>query len=67
MRELKRIWEWETISPSSRRIIEDINRALETFVIVYHVHGAAIEELADQNGHIRLGVGYGKGGTWGGA
>ena len=46
-------------------IIEDVHRALEAFEIFYRAHSAAIERLADRNGHRQLVVGDGESGRWG--
>ena len=43
-------------------IIEDVDRALEAFEIVYRTHGAAVEGLAYRNGHSWPVVGDGKSG-----
>ena len=40
-------------TPSSVRIIEDVDLALKVLEIVYPGNGAAVEGLADRNGHIR--------------
>ena len=40
-------------TPSSSRIIEDVDRALEALEIVFHVNGDAVEGLADRNGYRR--------------
>ena len=54
-------------TPSSARIIEDVNLALKALVIVYLANGALVEGLADRNGHRRKVVGEGKSVSWGGA
>ena len=64
---MKRIWESKMGTPSSARIIEDVDLALKALEIVYHTNGAAVEGLADRNGHRRLVVGEGKSVSWGGA
>ena len=38
-------------TPSSVRIIEDVDLALEALEIVYRANGAAVEGIADINGH----------------
>ena len=40
---------------------------LEDLEIVLHANGAAVEGIADRNGHIRKEVGEGKSVSWGGA
>ena len=47
-------------TPSSARIIQDVNLALKTLEIVYHANGAAFEGMADKNGHRRKLVDEGK-------
>ena len=54
-------------TPSSARIIQDVDLALKTLEIVYRTNGAAVEGLADRNGHRRKVVGEGKSVSWGGA
>ena len=54
-------------TPSSARIIEDVDLALKALEIVYLANGAAVEGLADRNGHRRKVVGDGKSVSWGGA
>ena len=49
------------------RIIQDVDVALKALEIVYRANGAAVEGLADRNGHIRKVVGEGKNVSWGGA
>ena len=66
-RGLKRILESKMGTPSSARIIQDVNMALKALEIVYLSNGAAVEGLADRNGHRRLVVGEGKIVSWGGA
>ena len=36
---------------SSAKIIEDVDLALKALEIFYHADGAAVEGLADRNGH----------------
>ena len=38
---------------SSARIIQDVDLVLKALEIVYHANGAAVEGLADRNGHRR--------------
>ena len=52
---------------SSARIIQDVDMALKLLEIVYHTHGAAVEGLADMNGHRQKVLGEGKSVSWGGA
>ena len=54
-------------TPSSARIIQDVDLALKALEIVYRVNGAAVEGLADRNGHRQKVVGEGKSVSWGGA
>ena len=44
-------------TPSSARIIEDVDMDLKALEIVYRTNGAAVEGLADRNGHICKEVG----------
>ena len=54
---LKRLWDSIMGTPSSARIIQDVDLALKALEIVYHENGAAVEGLADRNGHRRKVVG----------
>ena len=54
-------------TPSSTRIIQDVDLALKALEIVYRTNGAAVEGLADRNGHRRKVVGEGESVSWGGA
>ena len=54
-------------TPSSVRIIEDVDLALKALETVYRANGAAVEGLADRNGHRRKELGEGKSVSWGGA
>ena len=54
-------------TPSSERIIQDVDVALEALEVVYRSNGGAVEELTDRNGHIRKVVGKGKSVSWGGS
>ena len=54
-------------TPSSARIIQDVDLALKALEIVYRENGAAVEGLADINGHRRKVVGKGKSVRCGGA
>ena len=47
-------------TPSSVRIIEDVDLALKALVIVYRANGAAVEGLADINGYRCKEVGEGE-------
>ena len=49
------------------RIIQDVNLTLKALEIVYRENGAAVEGLADRNGHRRKVVGKGKSVRCGGA
>ena len=66
-RGLKHIWDSKMGTPSSARIIEDVDLALKVLEIVYCANGAAIEGLANRNGHRSKYVGEGKSVSWGGA
>ena len=66
-RGMKRIWESKMGTPSSARIIQDVDLALKALEIVYRENGAAVEGLADRNGHRRKVVGEGESVSWGGA
>ena len=54
-------------TPSSARIIQDVNLALKALEIFYRANGYALEGLADRNGHRRKVVGEQKTVSWGGA
>ena len=54
-------------TPSSVRIIEDVDLALKALGIFYHANGASVEGLAYINGHTCKEVGEGKSVSWGGA
>ena len=54
-------------TPFLERIIQDVDLALKALEIVYHENGAAVEGLADRNGHRRKVVGKGKSVRCGGA
>ena len=51
---------FENGTPSSARIIQDVDLALKAMEIVYRENGAAVEGLADRNGHRRKVVGKGE-------
>ena len=55
------------VTPSSVRMIEDVDLVLKSLGIVYRENGAAVEGLADRNGHRRKDLGEGKSVSWGGA
>ena len=38
-------------TPSSAQMIQDVDLALKALEIVYRANGAAVEGLADRNGH----------------
>ena len=52
-------------TPSSVRIIQDVDLALKALEIVYRANGASVEGLADRNGHRRKVVSEGKNVSWG--
>ena len=56
-RGLKCIWDSKMGTPSSVRIIEDVDLALKVLEIVYRANGASVEGLADRNGCICKEVG----------
>ena len=58
-RGLKHIWESKMGTPSLARIIQDVDLELKALEIFYRVNGAAVEGLANSNGHIRTVVGEG--------
>ena len=64
---LKRLWDSKMGTPSSARIIQDVDLALKALEIVYRENGAAVEGLADRTGHRRKVVGKGKSVRCGGA
>ena len=64
---MKRIWESKMGTPSSARIIEDVDLVLKALEIVYLTNGAAVEGLANRNEHRRLVVVEVKSVSWGGA
>ena len=64
---LKRIRDSKMVTPSSVRIIEDVYLMSKALEIVYWENGAAVEGLADRNGHKKKEVGKGKSVSWGGA
>ena len=66
-RGLKRIWESKMGTPSSARIIQDVDLALKALEIFYRANGAAVEGLADRNVHRRKVVGEWKSVSLGGA
>ena len=66
-RGMKRTWESKMGTPSSARIIEDVDLALKALEIFYLANGASVEGIADRNGHRRKVVGERKSVSWGGA
>ena len=61
---MNRIWESKMGTPSSARIIEDVDLALKALEIVNLANGAAVEGLAYRNGHRRLVLGEGESVSW---
>ena len=57
----------QTGTTSSARIIQDVDLELKALEIFYRANGAAVERLADRNGHRRKVVSEGKSVSWGGA
>ena len=66
-RGLKPLWKSKIGTLSSERIIEDVDLALKALEIVLRANGAAVEGLADRNGHRQKVVGEEKSVNWGGA
>ena len=66
-RGLKRIRDSKMRTPSSVRIIKDVDLALKASEIFYRANGAAVEGLADRNRHRKKEVGREKIVSWGGA
>ena len=66
-RGLNNIWESEMGTPSSAKMIQDVNLALKALEIVYRKNGTAVEGLDDKNGHRQKVVGEGESVSWGGA
>ena len=56
-RGLKRIWESKMGTPSSVRIIQDVDLALKALEIVNCTNGAAVEGISYRNGRRRNMVG----------
>ena len=54
-------------TPSSARIIQDIDLVLKALEIVYHANVSAVEGLSDRKYHRRKELGEGKCVSWGGA
>ena len=51
-------------TPSSTRIIEDVDLALKALEIVYHTNGTAVQGLANRYGHRRKEIGEGESVSW---
>ena len=66
-RGLKRLWDSKMGTPSSVRIIEDVDMALKALEIFYRASCAAFEGLADRNWHIKKELGKGGSFSWGSA
>ena len=64
---LKRLWDSIMGTPSSARIIQDVDLALKVLESVYRENGAAVEGLDDRNGHRRKVLCKGKSVRCGGA
>ena len=54
-------------TPYSARNAEDVDLVLEVFEMIYRANGAAVNGIADRNGHRCKEVGKGKSISWGGA
>ena len=52
-------------TPSSARIIEDVDLELKALEIIYLANAAAVKGIADRNGHRRKVVGKGESFSWG--
>ena len=66
-RGIKRIWESKIGTPSSARIIQDVDLSLKALETVYSANGYIVEGLADSNGHRWNVVGEGESVSWRGA
>ena len=53
-------------TPSSTKMIKNVDLALKEFEIFYRTNGAAVEGLANRNGHRKKEVGEGENFSWGG-
>ena len=62
---LKHIWESKVGTPSSARIIEDVDMVLKATKLFYRTNGAAVVGLAVRNVHRRKVVGKVKSVSWG--
>ena len=62
---LKRIWKSKMGTLSSARITQDVNLKLKALEIVYLANMAAVEGVADRNGHRRKVVGERESVRWG--
>ena len=51
-------------TPSSAKIIQDVDTALKALETVYRANGAAVEGLADRNGQRRKVISEGKSVSW---
>ena len=54
-------------TPSSAIIIQDVDLTLKALEMLYHSNVAAVEGIADGNGHRWKVVGEGESVSWGGA
>ena len=54
-------------TPSSARIIEDVDMGLKVLEFLYRTNGASAEGLADRNEHRHKVIGEGGSVSWGGA
>ena len=54
-------------TPSSVRIIQDVDLALKALEMVYRSNGEAVEGIADRSWHRKKQVDKGKSVSWGGA
>ena len=58
---IEKLWNPETgVVPSSKRIIQDIQRLKENFLLVVEAEGAVVPGVCDHNGHRRKHAGVGR-------
>ena len=63
-RGLKKILESKIGTPSSERIVQYVDMALQALEIIYRANGYAVEGFSDRNGHRRKLLGEGKSISW---
>ena len=59
------LWEPKVVATSSASITQDFDLELKELEMVYHSNRAAVEGVADRNGHIQKVGGEGKNVSWG--